>query len=139
MPVSQILDQGAADDIVDNNLRQLHGAETIGFHRGFASLFLFILLLEPDADMRLAMLFFVLLVILLVILFGDPEWRSGIYFGNDRVFVGLSGAEFRDQLLGNLFLFLIMIKNRRAVLRSFVDALPVKLRRVMRLGQEISK
>jgi len=82
----------------------------------------------------------IILVVFLVIIFGNVKLVERSNFGDDRVVPDFFCADFLDDCFGNLLLFLIMIEDGRAVLCPDIIALAVKRGRVVdgeEYGQEV--
>ena len=68
----------------------------------------------------------------LVIVFRRIEAMQGLKLGHDRPRKGVRLVELGDIGVGNPFLFIVGIKDRRAILRTGVRSLPIELGRVVR-------
>ena len=79
------------------------------------------------------------LQIILVVSFCCIEFGCGCHFGYNSARPFLRGFHFVDELLGDALLLIIQIKNRRAVRRTEIVALPVSRRRVVNLEHEFEQ
>src|SRR3712207_779210 len=70
--------------------------------------------------------------VFLVVVLGPVECVERRHLGHDGISPKVLGLELRDHLLGDGPLLLVVVEDRRAVLRTDVGALPVQRRGVVR-------